>query len=114
MYTNQAILQQSFKASPPSLMLARSAPVLVRRMLLLLAASRLQTGGGADGTEADVGPGNGGIGVLGDDFGGDTGVLGAVTTSSAGLALLLRRVDGVEPEHVGVVLQDMSGSCKGD
>lgn len=48
------------------------------------------------------------IRVLALDVGGDTGVLGAVATGSAGLALLLRGVDGVEPEHVGVVLQSVS------
>jgi hypothetical protein len=45
------------------------------------------------------------VGILGLDVGWNARVLGAVTTGGAGLALLLRRVDGVEPEHVGVMLQ---------
>lgn len=65
--------------------------------------------GGADGAEADVGPDDLGVGVLGDDLGGDAAVLGAVAAGGAGLALLLRGVDGVEPEHVGVVLGCVSG-----
>ena len=44
------------------------------------------------------------IGVLGLDISGNTRVLRAVTTGSAGLALLLGGVGRVEPEHVGVVL----------
>lgn len=66
--------------------------------------------GRADGAEADVGPDDLGVGVLGDDLGGNTAVLGAVSTGAAGEALLLRGVDGVEPEHVGVVLVRVS-SC---
>ena len=45
------------------------------------------------------------IGVLGLDISGNTRVLRAVTTGSAGLALLLGGVGRVEPEHVGVVLE---------
>ena len=44
------------------------------------------------------------IGVLGLDISGNTRVLRAVTTGSAGLALLLGGVGRVEPKHVGVVL----------
>ena len=44
------------------------------------------------------------VGVVGLNVSRDTRVLRAVTTGTAGLAFLLRGVDGVEPEHVGVVL----------
>ena len=44
------------------------------------------------------------VGVLGLDISGNTRVLRAVTSGSAGLAFLLGGVDRVEPEHVGVVL----------
>jgi hypothetical protein len=64
--------------------------------------------GRADGSVSDVGVHDLRVGVLGDDLGWDTRVLGASAASRAGLALLLRRVDGVEPEHVGVVLGDVS------
>lgn len=89
----------------------------------------LEVVGRADGAEADVGPddlavsrvsirhpeveawGRGQVlrvGELSLDLGGDTRVRGAVATGGAGLALLLGRVDGVEPEHVGVVLRTVS------
>lgn len=64
--------------------------------------------GRADGAEADVGPDDLRVAVLGDDVGGDTAVLGAVATGATGHALLLRGVHGVEPEHVGVVLFTVS------
>ena len=60
--------------------------------------------GGADGTEADIGPDDLGRAVLLDNLGRDTGVLGAGATGGAGLALLLGGIGGVEPKHVGVVL----------
>jgi hypothetical protein len=61
--------------------------------------------GGADGAEADVGVDNLGVGNTALDLAGNAGVFGARTTITAGLALLLRGVGGVEPEHVGVVLE---------
>lgn len=44
-------------------------------------------------------------GKVGLDLGGDTGGLVAASAGGARLAFLLGRVDGVKPEHVGVVLR---------
>src|SRR4051794_28191136 len=60
--------------------------------------------GGADGAEADVGVDNLSVGKFALDIGRNARVLGARTTITAGLTLLLGGVGGVEPEHVGVVL----------
>jgi hypothetical protein len=64
----------------------------------------LDLDGRADGTEADVGPDDLGVGNLGLDIRRDARVLRAVTAGGAGSALLLWWVGRVEPEHVGVVL----------
>jgi hypothetical protein len=75
-------------------------------MVLALFCFRLSDGdGGADGAEPDVGIDDLGVRDVGLDLGRDARVLGAGATGSAGLAFLLGRVDGVEPEHVGVVLR---------
>lgn len=67
-------------------------------------AAGLGVVGGADGAEADVGPDDLGVGVVLDDVGGGAAGLGAAATESARDTLLLGGVEGVEPEHVGVVV----------
>ena len=52
------------------------------------------------------------VGEVGNSLVWDTRVLRAGAASSSGLALLLRGVDGVEPEHVGVVLFTVSLSSR--
>lgn len=58
-----------------------------------------------DGSEADVGIYDLGIGDRGLDVGGSAGVRSAVSTVATGGTGLLGRVAGVEPEHVGIVLE---------
>lgn len=60
--------------------------------------------GGADGAELDVGEEDGRVGVLVNNLVWVTGVSGAATTLRAG-AGSINGEGGVEPEHVGVVLE---------
>lgn len=60
--------------------------------------------GRTNGAEADIRVDDFGVGIGSLDLSGNTRVLRARATSGAGLALLLRRVDRIEPEHICVVL----------
>jgi len=73
----------------------------------------LDRGSRADGSIANVGPDDLGVRDAGLDLTGDAGLLSARATGGTGLALLLRGVDGVEPQHVGVVLGSMSVGSSG-